>query len=130
MPFVNAKAGRLPRQVLAAALVAFASLAIADPATAQNATPQLFRVVGSNSEVTIGLTDAEFAAMGRGPGVDRLARKLVADGQLTAWQYVVGRGPDGATRYVTTRRIALLRNDTMRIEPYTTALPVNAPSTQ
>ena len=90
----------------------------------------MFRVVGSNSEVTIGLTEAEFAAMGRGPGVERLARKLVAEGQLTAWQYVVARGPDGAVRYVTTRRIALLRNDTTRIEPYVTALPVSAPETQ
>ena len=122
MPFRFAK--------VAATLIAFASLAVASPAIAHNATPQLFRIVGSSGEVTIGLTDAEFAAMGRGPGVERLARKLVNEGQLTAWQYVVARGPDGAIRYVTTRRIALLRNDTMRIEPYTTALPVSAPATQ
>ena len=59
----------------------------------------------------------------------RLPRQALA-AALIAWRYVVGRGPDGATRYVTTRRIALLRNDTMRIEPYTTALPVSAPATQ
>lgn len=129
MPVLNAEA-RLTRQVFAAALVAFASPAFAQNATVQSATPQLFRIVGSSGEVTIGLTDAEFAAMGHGSGVERLARKLVAEGQLTAWQYVVGRGPDGATRYVTTRRIALLRNDTMRIEPYATALPVSAPATR
>ena len=110
---------------VAAALVAFAV-----PALAQSAAPQLFRVVGPKDEVMIGLTAAEFDSLGGIPGVERLARKLVADGQVTAWQYVVGRGPDGATRYVATRRIAILRSDTLRIEPYSATLPVSPPPTQ
>lgn len=119
-------ARRLPR--LAAASM-FLVLAAAS-AMAQDTAPLLFRVVGAKDEVTIGLTPSDFAAMGGAPGVERLARKLVADGQLTAWQYAVGRGPDGATRYVATKRIAVLRNDALRIEPYTAAIPVSPPPPQ
>ena len=115
----------LPRRTALAVLIALIPLAV--PAVAQNAAPRLFRVIGPKDEVTIGLTAAEFDSLGSAPGVERLARKLVADGQLTAWQYVVGRGPDGATRYVTTRRVAILRNDMLRIEPYAASLPVSAP---
>ena len=106
---------------------ALAMFNLAGPALAQNPAPQLFRVVGARDEVTIGVTASEFAAMGGAPDVARLAQALVADGQLTAWQYVVGRGPEGTTRYVTSRRIAILRHDAMRIEPYAAALPVSPP---
>ena len=115
----------LPRRALAGILTV-----VAVPAMAQAPVPQLFRVVGAKDEVTIGVTGAEFDAMGSAPGVERLARKLVADGQITAWQYVVGRGSDGATRYVATRRVAILRSDAMRLEPFTPALPVSAPPAQ
>ncbi len=125
MPPTGLTPGRLSRRVLAGALAV-----IAVPVLAQTAPPQLFRVVGAKDDVTIGITAAEFGAMGSGPAVERLARKLVADGQITAWQYVVGRGPDGATRHVATRRIAILRNDAMRLEPYAPALPVSPPPAQ
>lgn len=88
---------------------------------------RLFRVVGPRDEVTVGLTSAQLDALGSGPEVERLARKLAADGQLTAWQYVVGRAPDGSTRYGATQRIAVLRSESLRIEPVTPALPVALP---
>ncbi|WP_424812693.1 hypothetical protein [Roseococcus sp. YIM B11640] len=97
------------------------------PAAAQAPGVKLFRVVGPRDEVTIGLTEAELARLGTGPEVERIARALVANGQLTAWQYAVGRAPDGSTRFATTRRIAVMRNDSLRIEPYTPALPVAPP---
>ena len=77
--------------------------------------------------MTIGLTRAELAALGTGATAERIARALVAQGQITVWQYSVGRAPDGSTRYATARRIAILRNDTLRIEPLAPALPVAAP---
>lgn len=123
MTVANVAGARFPRLALMAAL-ALGPLA---PAMAQGGPTQLFRIVGARDEVVVGLTPAEFDGMGSAPGVERLARKLVADGQLTAWQYVVTRSPDGTTRYATTRRIAILRNDTTRIEPYTAALPVSPP---
>ena len=122
MPIFRSHANRLP--CLGAA---FILMHLAGSALAQTAAPQLFRVVGAREEVTIGVTAAEFAALGGAPGMTRLAQALVADGQITAWQYVVGRGPDGTMRYVTNRRIAILRHDAMRIEPYAAALPVTPP---
>lgn len=96
-------------------------------AAAQAPAVKLFKIIGPRDEVTIGLTEAELAALGSGPEVERIARALVANGQLTAWQYSVGRAPDGSTRFATTRRIAVMRNESLRIEPYTAALPVAPP---
>lgn len=118
---------RIPNRRLRFVSAAFVLMHLTSGAVAQTTPPQLFRVVGAREEVTIGVTAAEFAALGGTPSVARLAQALVADGQITAWQYVVGRGPDGATRYVTNRRIAILRHDAMRIEPYAAALPVSPP---
>ena len=114
------------------ALLGGLALALAPKAYAQG-TPggvTLFRVIGPHDEVTIGLTEEELARLGSGPGVERIARALVAQGQVTAWQYVVGRAPDGSTRLATTRRIAVMRHDALRIEPYTAALPVAPPPAQ
>ena len=112
------------RRTLAVLLGALA----AAPAHAQDLPEvSLFKVVGPRDEVTIGLTRADLAAMGTGPAVERIARSLVGQGQVTVWNYAVGRAPDGSTRYAATRRIAILRNDTLRIEPYAPALPVAPP---
>ncbi|MBP0446584.1 hypothetical protein J8J14_17555 [Roseomonas sp. SSH11] len=108
-------------------LIALGAAALAAPALAQDSGIRLFKVVSPRDEVTIGLTTAELNALGGGPEVERIARKLVADGQLTAWLYAVGRAPDGSTRCAALRRIALLRNETLRIEPLAPALPVAPP---
>jgi hypothetical protein len=117
----------LQAKALRLVIGAWATVLAVTPALAQDAAVHLFKVVSPNDAVTIGLTHTQLAALGDGPEVERIARKLVADGQFTAWQYVVGRGPDGTTRYVTTRRIALLRNENLRIEPVSSALPVAPP---
>jgi hypothetical protein len=107
-----------------------ASLALLQTGAAHAQGPaevSLFRVVGPRDEVTIGFTRAEIDRLGAGPDVERIARALVAQGQVTAWQYMVTRAPEGGTRLATSRRIAILRNDTLRIEPYAAALPVAPP---
>ncbi|WP_421992592.1 hypothetical protein [Roseococcus sp.] len=115
-----------PRRAVLSALVG-AALLHSVQVQAQDQGVRLFRVVGPRDEVTIGFTAAELEAMGAGPDVERIARKLVAEGQVTAWQYAVGRAPDGSTRFGTTRRVAILRNETLRIESYTAAIPVAPP---
>ena len=111
-----------------AAAVSLLAMTAFWPAVAQGpAAVLLFRVTGLREDVTIGLTAAQFEAMGPTPGVERLARKLVADGQLTAWRYAVGRAADGSTRFAAAGCIAILRNDALRIEPYTAALPIVPP---
>jgi hypothetical protein len=107
--------------------LAFAACLSVMPGQAQAPEVQLFRVVGPRDEVFIGVTPAELGRLGDGPAVERLARKLVADGQLTAWHYGVTRAPDGSTRFATSRRVAILRNDALRIEAYAAALPVAPP---
>ena len=107
--------------------LALPALALTLPVAAQEPAILLFRVVSQRDEVIIGLTPAELAAMGSGPEAERIARKLAADGQVGAWRYTVGRAADGSTRYGATGRIAILKQDTYRIEPYRAAIPVAPP---
>jgi hypothetical protein len=104
-------------------------LALAGAAAAQAPAPaiQLFRVVSQRDDIVIGLTAAELSALGSGPEAERIGRALAAQGQLGAWRYVVGRAPDGSTRYGATGRVSILRQETYRIEPYRPALPVAPP---
>jgi hypothetical protein len=118
----------MPTRRLAAGLTLAALLV--PGAHAQGSGAHLFRVMGPRDEVTIGLTEAELQRLGTGPAVERIARRLVANGQITAWQYSVGRAADGGTRDAATRRVAILRNDTLRIEPYIAAIPVALPPTE
>ena len=104
-----------------------AGLLLPAAAGAQEAAVSLFRLIGPRDEVIIGLTPAELQRLGSGPAVERIARALVAEGQITAWHYGVGRAADGSTRFATSRRVAVLRSDTLRVEPYAAALPVAAP---
>lgn len=105
-----------------------APLAFAAIARAQT-TPAivLFQVTGVREDIVIGLTPAELAAMGSGPEAERIAKRLVEQGQVGAWRYVVGRAPDGSTRLAPTARIAIMRQEAVRIEPYRAALPVAPP---
>lgn len=111
---------------LVAGLVAAALFAPA--LRAQTAGPRLSKVVDPRGEVTIGLTEAELQHLDpagmNAPKVKRLARALVANGQITAWRYAVARAPDGGTRSAVTERIAIRRHDALRIEPYAAAPPV------
>jgi len=87
----------------------------------------LFQVTGVREDIVIGLTPAELGTMGSGPEAERIARRLVEQGQVGAWRYVVGRAPHGSTRLAATGRIAIMRQDSVRIEPYRAALPVAPP---
>ncbi len=111
------------RLALALAPLAFGAIAQAQTTPAI----MLFQVTGLRDDIVIGLTPAELAAMGTGPEAERIAKRLVEQGQVGAWRYVVGRAPDGSTRLGATGRIAILRNESLRIEPYRAALPVAPP---
>jgi hypothetical protein len=117
---------RLPRR-LATGLLAAALLAPAARSQGTSGGFRLFKVVGLRDEVIIGVTEAELQRLGSGPAVERIARALIADGRLTAWRYVAGRAPDGGTRFAPQGQVAILRNDALRIDPYTAALPAAPP---
>lgn len=108
-------------------LAAVPAAALAAPAAAQTAVT-LFQVVGPGGNVLIGVTAQELAGWGRGEPVSVVAERLVATGTITVWQYAVGRAADGTLQMQPRARIALLRNDAVRIEPYAAAHPVAAPA--
>jgi hypothetical protein len=98
---------------------------------AQTRTPEapvrLYRLVTMRGDVLVGLTEHDLAALGSGPEVERIARRISQEGHLTAWRYQVTRAGDGGTRLATRDKVAVLRQDALMVEPYTPALPVAAP---
>lgn len=104
-------------------------LAVGVAASAKAAEPdvRLFRVVTTRDTITIGLTASEMAALGQGEAVSLIAQTLQRSGQITVWQYVSGRAADGSLAWRPQARIAVLRADSLRVEPYAPAIPVLAP---
>ena len=90
-------------------LALLAALCLAATPTLAQTVPNLFKVVSARDEVVIGVADLD---------VEALAKKLVADGQVTAWQYAARRGATGTTEQGPLRRVAIMRQDTLRIEEY------------
>jgi hypothetical protein len=119
-----------PRRALVAGLLGgLGALALRRPAAGQAAAPSvlLFRIVGPRDTITIGVTAEELASWGSGEGVSVLAGRLAAAGHLTVWAYAVGRAEDGTLAMLPRGRVAVLRHDALRIEPYAAAHPVRPP---
>ena len=106
------------------ALLLFAAYPVA--VLAQDAV-KLFKVITSKDEVLIGLTGDELRALGTGPELDALAKRLATDGQMTVWQYAVRKDQNGNLQQAPLKRVAVFKTDTIRIEPYATPLTVVAP---
>lgn len=88
---------------------------------------KLFKIVSPKDEVVIGLSSDELRSFGSAPDLDNLAQRLASAGQITVWQYAVRKDQSGALQQAPLRRIAVFKNDTLRIEPYTTPLTIVAP---
>jgi len=114
------------RRVLLVAAMLFAVWPAA-PASAEDQV-RLFKIVSPKDEIVIGLTTEELRSFGPLPDLDNLARHLATAGEMTVWQYAVRKDQAGTLQQAPLRRIAIFRNDTLRIEPYATPLPVIAPS--
>jgi hypothetical protein len=82
----------------------------------------LFKVVTAKDEIVIGLSDDELSKMdGNAAGV---AKALVAKGSLGVWQYAVRKAASGDLEQAPLRKIGLIANDSLRVEPYATPLKV------
>ena len=90
-------------------------------AAAQQPGVKLFKVISAKDEVVIAVSDAELRSWGPKPDIDNLAQHLVEAGQLTAWQYAVKHDTDGSLVQAPLKRIAILKNDSLRIEPFNPA---------
>lgn len=86
-------------------------------------TTQLFKIITSKDEIVIGMKPVDMEAMG-GNDAPAIGRKLVAQGSLGLWQYAVRRGGDGALEQAPLRLVSVLANDSLRIEPYSSPLPI------
>jgi hypothetical protein len=105
--------------LLAGIGLATAWLALTQPAASET----LFKIVTVKDEIVVGLNEAELAAIG-GNDAGALARAIAAKGSLTLWQYAVKRAPDGALQQAPLRKIGVLANSSLRVEPYTTPYKV------
>ena len=105
------------RGVLMLALTAAASAA-----WAQDKTTALFKVITVKDEIVIGLNAAELGAIGQDAGA--VAKALAAKGELTVWQYAVRHAPNGELEQAPLRKVGLLANSSLRVEPYSSPLKV------
>jgi hypothetical protein len=110
------------RRIVSAAVCVLVSLLVWPlPAIAQQPSVKLFKVISAKDEVVIAVSDAELRSWGPKPDIDNLAQHLVDAGQLTAWQYAVKHDTDGTLVQAPLKRIAILKSDSLRIEPFNPA---------
>jgi hypothetical protein len=83
----------------------------------------LFKVITIKDEIVIGLSDAELSQMD-GHDAGGVARMLVGKGTLNVWQYAVRHGQSGDLEQAPLRKVALISNASLRIEPYSSPLKV------
>jgi len=107
-------------------LGAIGALAVTASARAQEQV-KLFKVITSKDEITIGVTPGELKAMGAGEDIKLIAQQILQLGQITVWQYAVGRDTNGNLQMNPLRRVAILKNDTLRIEAASTTYKIAPP---
>jgi hypothetical protein len=83
----------------------------------------LFKVITTKDEIVIGLSDAELSQMD-GHDAGGVAKMLIGKGTLSVWQYAVRHGQSGDLEQAPLRKVALISNDSLRIEPYSSPLKV------
>jgi hypothetical protein len=108
-------------------LLAILLLAAYAAAVAAQEQIKLFKIVTARDDIVIGLTADEMRQLGQGPEIDKLAQWLNSSGQITVWRYTVGRDQAGNLQQVPSQRVAVFKSDTLRIEPFSTPLPIAAP---
>jgi len=113
---------RLIQLALAAAVIATTGPSLAQTAGKADAATSLFKVVTVKDEIVIGLSGPELDQIGRDAG--GIARTLVSQGTLTAWQYAVHKAASGDLEQAPLRKVGLIAHDSLRVEPYATPLKV------
>jgi hypothetical protein len=86
-------------------------------------TVALFKVVTTKDEIVIGFNDGELAQL-ESKDAGGIAKLLVGKGSISVWQYAVRKNASGDLEQAPLRKIALISNDSLRIEPYSTPLKI------
>jgi hypothetical protein len=92
-------------------------------AWAQDKTTALFKIITVKDEIVVGLNAEELVSLG-GQDAGAVAKALAGKGELTVWQYAVRHAPSGELEQAPLRKIGLLANTSLRVEPYTSPLKV------
>lgn len=95
---------------------------VAHPALATDKV-SLFKVITSKDEIVIGLSDDELSQL-EGKNAGGVAKQLASKGSLSVWQYAVRKAEAGALEQAPLRKVGLMANDSLRVEPYTSPLKV------
>jgi len=107
------------RDIVRRGALAVLILTAAQGAWAQEKKVNLFKIITIKDEIVIGLTAEELTKLG-GSDAGAVASALAKQGNMTAWQYNVRRGPNGELQQAPTAKIGLIANSSLRVEPYTT----------
>src|SRR5262249_6831606 len=114
------------RNAFAGGALAMLFMTAAQPAFSEDkGMTTLFKIITVKDEIVIGLSADELAAMG-GKDAGAVARSLASKGELTVWQYAVRHGPKGEMQQAPLRKVGLLANASLRVEPYTSTYAVLA----
>jgi hypothetical protein len=92
------------------------------PASAADSV-SLFKVITAKDEIVIGLSGDELAQV-EGKDAGGIAKMLVAKGSMSVWQYAVHKSATGDLEQAPLRKVGLIANDSLRVEPYATPLKV------
>ena len=112
------------RHAFAGGALAFLLMTAVQPAFSQDkGTTTLFKIITVKDEIVIGLNADELGQIG-GKDAGAVAKALAAKGEMTAWQYAVKKAANGDLQQAPLRKVGLLANSSLRVEPYASPLAV------
>jgi ABC-type amino acid transport substrate-binding protein len=114
---------RSNRLLLGFALAGLLLEGVVSPPALATDKVSLFKVVTARDEIIIGINDDQLSTF-ESKNAGGVARHLVKNGTLTAWQYGVRKVEAGALEQAPLRQVGLMSADALRVEPYTTPLRI------
>jgi hypothetical protein len=103
------------RNTPANCIVCAALMAVSFAFSASVSAETLFKIVTVRDEIVVGLNDTELKDLGGDAG--GIANAIGAKGSLTLWQYAVTQ-KEGERMVAPLRKIGVLANASLRVEPY------------
>ena len=112
------------RHAIAGGVLAAVLMTAVQPAVSEDkGMTTMFKVITVKDEIVIGLNAEELGAIG-GKDAGAVARALASKGEMTVWQYAVKHGANGEMQQAPLRKVGLLANASLRVEPYTSPYAV------
>jgi len=112
------------RDAFAGGALAVLLMTAVQPAFSQDkGSTTLFKIITVKDEIVIGLNADELGQIG-GKDAGAVAKALAAKGEMTAWQYAVKKAANGDLQQAPLRKVGLLANSSLRVEPYASPLAV------